>query len=103
MSSNLHFKLIGEYFCCTIFLDLIECFGRLETLNVDCTRMKQPRFRARAVAMVRMKGSHYNQVKRLREGLPSEGNLRFGHTLDIVLVVNAFGTQGQLAWKDLNS
>jgi hypothetical protein len=45
-----------------------------------------------AVAMVKTKGSHYNQVKKLREGLLSEGNLRFGHTLDIVLFVIASGS-----------
>ena len=43
-----------------------------------------------AVAMVKRKGSHYNQVK-LCEGLLSEGNLQLGHTLDIVLFVIAFG------------
>jgi hypothetical protein len=42
--------------CCTNWcIDLIECFGRLETLNVDCMLTKQPHFQARAVAEVKKK------------------------------------------------
>ena len=45
-------------FCCTISLDRIECFCRLETLSVDCMRTKPPPLQARTVAMVKRKGRH---------------------------------------------